>query len=287
MPKVAYDLSHPDVRSTSVVFASPHSGRDYPWAFLRHTELDKLTIRSSEDAFVDQLFACAPDFGAPFLRAGAPRAFVDLNRSSEELDPALIEGVSRQGHNPRIASGLGVIPRVVAGGRAIYRGKLSMAEAKRRIDLYWRPYHEMLARQLNEARGLFGEAILVDCHSMPHEAMDVISRGVAKRPEVVIGDRFGVSADGEIVNRIEAAFAAAGLIVVRNAPFAGAYVVQHYGRPGRRQHAVQIEIDRALYMDEAKVCPNENFNGFRRLMRQVVAEIAEIGAVDRERLAAE
>lgn len=287
MPKIAYDLSHPDVRSTSVVFASPHSGRDYPWAFLRHTELDKLTIRSSEDAFVDQLFACAPDFGAPFLRAGAPRAFVDLNRSSEELDPALIEGVSRQGHNPRIASGLGVIPRVVAGGRAIYRGKLSMAEAKRRIDLYWRPYHEMLARQLNEARGLFGEAILVDCHSMPHEAMDVISRGVAKRPEVVIGDRFGVSADGEIVDRIEAAFAAAGLIVVRNAPFAGAYVVQHYGRPGRRQHAVQIEIDRALYMDEAKVRPNENFNGFRRLMRQVVAEIAEIGAVDRERLAAE
>ncbi len=287
MPKVAYDLIHPETRSTSVVFASPHSGDDYPWSFLRRTELDKLSIRSSEDAFVNRLFDCAPQFGAPFLRAGAPRAFVDLNRSAEELDPALIEGASRQGHNPRIASGLGVIPRVVAGGRAIYRGKLPMAEAKRRIDLYWRPYHEMLGRQLNEARALFGEAILVDCHSMPHEAMDAIARGVVKRPEIVIGDRFGASADGEIVERIESAFASAGLTVVRNAPFAGAYIVQHYGRPARRQHAVQIEIDRALYMNEALVKPNENFNEFRTLMRRVVAEIASIGAAHQEKLAAE
>lgn len=287
MPKVAYDLIHPETRSTSVVFASPHSGRDYPWTFLRRTELDKLSIRSSEDAFVDQLFDCAPQYGAPFLCAGAPRAFVDLNRSAEELDPALIDGVSRHGHNPRIASGLGVIPRVVAGGRAIYRGKLPLAEAKRRIDLYWRPYHEMLGRQLNEARGLFGEAILVDCHSMPHEAMDAIARGAVRRPEVVIGDRFGASADGEIVERIEAAFAAAGLTVVRNAPFAGAYIVQQYGRPERRQHAVQIEIDRALYLNEALVRPNGNFNEFRRLMRQVVSEIASIGARGQARLAAE
>lgn len=287
MPKVAYDLVHPDVRSSSVVFASPHSGDDYPWTFRRRTELDRLMIRSSEDAFVDQLFDCAPQFGAPFLRAGAPRAFVDLNRSAEELDPALIEGAGPQAHNPRIASGLGVIPRVVAGGRAIYRGKLPMAEAKRRIDLYWKPYHEMLTRQLNEARALFGEAILVDCHSMPHEAMDVIARGALKRPEIVIGDRFGASADGEIVDRIESAFASAGLTVVRNMPFAGAYIVQHYGRPGRKQHAVQIEIDRALYMNETLVRPNGNFNEFRRLMRQVVGEIARIGAAGQDRLAAE
>ena len=277
MPKVAYDLIHPETRSTSVVFASPHSGRDYPWTFLRRTELDKLSIRSSEDAFVDQLFDCAPHYGAPFLCAGAPRAFVDLNRSAEELDPALIDGVSRHGHNPRIASGLGVIPRVVAGGRAIYRGKLPLAEAKRRIDLYWRPYHEMLGRQLNEARGLFGEAILVDCHSMPHEAMDAIARGAVRRPEVVIGDRFGASADGEIVERIEAAFAAAGLTVVRNAPFAGAYTAQHYGRPSKGQHVIQVEIDRSLYMNERLIRPSGNFAAFQTLIRSVVAEITDIG----------
>ncbi|UYV37661.1 N-formylglutamate amidohydrolase [Rhodobacteraceae bacterium D3-12] len=287
MPKLAYDLIHPKERTTSVVFASPHSGRDYPANFVQRTQLDALSIRSSEDAFVDQLFDCAPQFGAPFLRAGAPRAFVDLNRGAEELDPALIEGVARQGHNPRISSGLGVVPRVVSGGREIYRGKMSLEEAKRRIDLYWRPYHDILRRQLNEAHARFGEAILVDCHSMPHEAMDTVARGVARRPEVVIGDRFGASADSEIVERIEASFAAAGLSVVRNAPFAGAYVVQSYGRPARRQHAVQIEIDRALYLDEARVEPSESFNAFRRLMRQVTAEIAEIGAVGQERLAAE
>ena len=287
MPKVAYDLIHPEQRTTSVVFASPHSGRDYPWTFLRRTRLDRQTIRSSEDAFVDQLFDSAPKYGAPFLRAGAPRCFVDLNRGPDELDPALIEGVVRQGHNPRIASGLGVILRVVSVGRAIYDGKLTRDEAQRRIDLYWRPYHQMLERQLNEAHALFGEAILIDCHSMPHEAMDVIARGVKKRPEVVIGDRFGAAASGEVVERIEASFAAAGLTVVRNAPFAGAYVVQSYGRPARGQHAVQIEIDRSLYMNEALVRPNGNFNAFRRLMRQVTAEIAEIGRAEELPLAAE
>ena len=287
MPKVAYDLIHPERRTTSVVFASPHSGRDYPWSFLRRTRLDRETIRSSEDAFVDELFDCAPSFGAPFLKAGAPRAFVDLNRGADELDPALIEGVTKQGHNPRVASGLGVIPRVVAGGREIYSGKIPLVEAKRRIELYWKPYHEMLQRQLNEAHALFGEAILVDCHSMPHEAMDIIARGVKRRPEVVIGDRFGAAASAEVVERIEASFAAAGLAVVRNAPFAGAYVVQTYGRPARQRHAVQIEIDRSLYMNERMVRPNGNFNDFKRLIRRVVAEIAAIGRPGEIPLAAE
>ncbi|WP_306006587.1 N-formylglutamate amidohydrolase [Aquicoccus porphyridii] len=286
MPKVAYDLVYPERRTTSVVFASPHSGRDYPWAFLRRTVLDARSIRTSEDAFVDQLFDCAPQFGAPLLRAGAPRAFIDLNRGPEELDPALIEGVPKIGHNPRIASGLGVIPRVVANGKAIYRGKLPLSEARWRIDTYWRPYHQVLQRQLNEAHGLFGEAILVDCHSMPHEALDSIARGVRRRPEVVVGDRFGASASGEVVERVEAAFAAAGLAVVRNAPFAGAYITQTYGRPARCQHAVQIEIDRSLYMNEQSIRPNGNFDAFRRLMRGVVAEISAIGNRE-DRLAAE
>ncbi|KAA0917538.1 N-formylglutamate amidohydrolase [Aquicoccus porphyridii] len=286
MPKVAYDLVYPERRTTSVVFASPHSGRDYPWAFLRRTVLDARSIRTSEDAFVDQLFDCAPQFGAPLLRAGAPRAFIDLNRGPEELDPALIEGVPKIGHNPRIASGLGVIPRVVANGKAIYRGKLPLSEARWRIDTYWRPYHQVLQRQLNEAHGLFGEAILIDCHSMPHEALDSIARGVRRRPEVVVGDRFGASASGEVVERVEAAFAAAGLAVVRNAPFAGAYITQTYGRPARCQHAVQIEIDRSLYMNEQSIRPNGNFDAFRRLMRGVVAEISAIGNRE-DRLAAE
>jgi N-formylglutamate deformylase len=287
MPKAAYHLTHPERRTTSVVFASPHSGRDYPWTFLRRTTLNEHSVRSSEDAFVDQLFDCAPRAGAPFLKAGAPRAYVDLNRSADELDPALIEGVSRQGHNPRVASGLGVIPRVVANGQAIYSGKLSMVEARHRIETYWRPYHTALQGQLDQAHLMFGEAILVDCHSMPHEAMDAVARRGVRRPEIVLGDRFGAAADGAVVDRIEEVFTRAGLVVTRNTPFAGAYITQAYGRPTRGRHAVQIEIDRALYMNERLIRPNGNFEAFRRLMRDVVREIADIGRSDAVPLAAE
>ena len=277
MSQDAYTLILPDQPTSSVVFASPHSGREYPWSFLRQTVLDKNVIRSSEDAFVDRLFDRAPEFGAPFLVAGAPRAFVDFNRSPDELDPALIEGIEKRSHNPRVASGLGVIPRVVANGRAIYCGKLSQDEVQRRITDYWQPYHNALQDLLDQAHTLHGKAILVDCHSMPHEAMDGIARTGARRPEIVLGDRFGAAASGDVIDRIESAFASAGFVVTRNAPFAGAYITQAYGRPSRHQHAVQIEIDRAIYMNEQLIRPNNNFNAFRDSLRNVIAEIAEIG----------
>jgi N-formylglutamate amidohydrolase len=277
MPNSAYEVINPGVNRSCVVFASPHSGRDYPWAFLRSSVLDEHAIRSSEDAFVDQLFDCAPKFCATFIKAGAPRSFVDLNRACDELDPALIEGVRRQGHNPRIVSGLGVIPRVVANGRAIYRGKLTRSEAQRRIDEYWQPYHRKLQELLDHAHQRHGQAVLIDCHSMPHEAMDGLVRAGMKRPQVVLGDRFGASASGDVVDRVEAAFAGAGFVVTRNTPFAGAYITQAYGRPARSQHAVQVEIDRALYMDEAQVRPHDGFEDMQAALRQVVAEVAQIG----------
>lgn len=280
MSNTAYALFKPDDRRSCVVFASPHSGRRYLPGFLERSVLDELTLRSSEDAFVDQLFACVPEFGAPLLTAEVPRAYVDLNRSPDELDPALIQGVRRSGHNPRIASGLGVIPRVVANGRAIYSGKLSRIEADARVARYWHPYHAALQTLLNEAHRGFGQAVLIDCHSMPHEAVDGVARNAPRRPEIVLGDRFGAAAGGDIVDYVEAAFASAGLTVTRNAPFAGAYITQAYGRPSRGQHAIQIEIDRALYMDEKRVEPNANFEAFRDVLRGVIAEIAGLQAQD-------
>jgi N-formylglutamate amidohydrolase len=277
MPKTAFEVSRPDRDRSCVVFASPHSGCDYPWSFLRTTVLDDHAIRSSEDAFVDQLFEKAPKFGAIFIKAGAPRAFVDLNRSFDELDPALIEGVHKQGHNPRIASGLGVIPRVVANGRAIYRGKMTAEEAARRIDRYWHPYHNMLQQLLDHAHRRHGQAVLIDCHSMPHEAMDGVARGGMKRPDVVLGDRFGAAASGDVVDRIETAFENVGFVVTRNTPFAGAYITQAYGRPSRGQHAVQVEIDRSLYMNEALIRPNGDFEAVRASLAKVIAEVALIG----------
>lgn len=286
MPKQAYTLLRPEVQTSAVVFASPHSGCDYPEWFVRRSILNARMIRSSEDAFVDKLFAAAPEFGAPFLVAGPPRAFLDLNRAPDELDPALIYGVSNASRNPRVASGLGVIPRVVANGRPIYRGKLALDEANKRINSYWRPYHKQLQDLMDETRVSQGRAILIDCHSMPHEALDSLVRSGAKRPDVVLGDRFGASAEPDIVEEIEAAFASAGLRVVRNTPFAGAYITQHYGRPSRKQHAVQIEIDRSLYMDERRIEPRPDFAAFQNLLTGVIRDLVAIGT-PRQSLAAE
>lgn len=273
MQSDAYTLHLPRQRTTPVVFSSPHSGADYPQSFVSQSLLDRHTIRSSEDAFVDHLFSAAPAHGAPLLAARIPRAYIDLNRAADELDPAVIEGIDRAPHNPRVSSGLGVIPRVVAGGRAIYRGKLPRAEAERRILSVWHPYHAALKILLDESLAQFGQAILIDCHSMPHEAIEAHSRPGHPRPDVVLGDRFGAAASRDVVDRIERAFAAAGLRTARNAPFAGAYIAQAYGRPSRQQHVVQIEIDRALYMDEARIEPRADFNDFQRLMTRIIADI--------------
>ncbi|MFT5625524.1 MAG: N-formylglutamate amidohydrolase [Lentimonas sp.] len=276
----------PENRATSVVFASPHSGRNYPPAFLERTILDQFEVRSSEDAYVDQLFSAVPDYGAPLLMACAPRAFLDLNRGPDELDPALFEGVRRMSHNPRVASGLGVIPRVVSNGRLIYRGKLTLAEAHGRLSDYWRPYHDQLQALLDQSLTRFQEAILIDCHSMPHEALENVGPPGTLRPHIVLGDRFGAAAAGSVVEKVEAAFSRAGFRVARNMPFAGAYITQHYGRPTRRQHAVQVEIDRSLYMDEKTLQPHAGYDDFVVALNGAIADIAAIGWSDR-RLAAE
>ena len=284
MTHPAYVLHSPAVRSTCVVFASPHSGRGYAPDFLARSRLDALAIRSSEDAYIDALFATAPRHGAPLLVAVTPRAYVDFNRAPDEQDPALIDGVRRMSPNPRVASGLGVVPRVVAGGRAIYDGKIALADAHGRITGHWRPWHDRLQTLLDESGRSFGRSILIDCHSMPHEALDNI---VGPRPDVVIGDRFGASAAPALSDGVAAALTDAGLRVVRNAPFAGAYVTQHYGKPARHRHAIQIEIDRALYMDEATLEKRGDFAALCHVIDGVIGRIAALGADDDRAMAAE
>ena len=272
-----YQIHRPERQNTAVVFASPHSGRAYSAAFLAQTVLSSAAIRSSEDAFVDQVFGSAPRHGAPLLVADVPRAYLDLNRAPDEFDPAVIEGIARVPHNPRISSGLGVIPRVVSGGRLIYRGKLPLAEAEARIAEVWHPYHRALRQLLEETHASFGEAVLIDCHSMPHEAIEGHGRPGLPKPDVVLGDRFGAAAGRHVMDAVEAAFKRAGLRVARNTPFAGAFIAQSYGRPSARRHVIQVEIDRGLYMDEATITPHAGFEDFRNLMAEVIAEIADIG----------
>ena len=257
-----------------VVFSSPHSGRDYSKAFLKSSVLDSREIRSSEDAYVDKLIDFIIEIGAPLLLAKAPRAYVDMNRSSDELDPDLIEGVRNRGQNPRVNSGLGVIPRVVSNSRSIYRGKLTRAEADLRINNYWRPYHLALSRLLARAEQQFGYSLLVDMHSMPHEAIAYLGR-LQRGAQIVLGDRFGASADLALVEIVETALAESGLCVSRNVPFAGAYITQNYGRPGQSRHVVQIEIDRSLYLDEGSVELSEDFHDFRKQIGTALSKIVQ------------
>lgn len=278
-----YRLIRPDRMTTGAVFSSPHSGRDYPSELFERSILDTRRLRSSEDAYVDRLLAPVPSEGAPLLSARLPRAWVDLNRAEDELDPALIEGLPRTPRGPRVMAGLGVIPRVVSGNRPIYSGKIPRAEAEARIAAVWRPWHATLAGLVGEARRRFGRAVLFDVHSMPSEATDQMG---LRRPDIVLGDRYGASARSEVTAAVDAVFTDLGLRVARNNPFAGAYITQRYGRPSEGIDVVQIEINRALYLDEAAVSPSAEYEAFARLMARAVAGLAAIGRAQ-GRMAAE
>lgn len=278
MTNSVYTLALPAKHSSCAVFNSPHSGSDYPQAFLARTRLGPLQIRSSEDAFVDELFVAAPEFGAPLMIAHIPRACVDLNRSPDDLDPALIEGASRRFLSPRISAGLGVIPRVVAEGRTIMEGKLSLAEARGLLSDYWHPYHDQLRATITQSLQRFGHAILFDCHSMPHDALASAPEVRGRRPDIILGDRFGVSCDRWVMEGAVELFRANGFEVVRNAPFAGGYITQTYGRPRQGVHALQIEINRSLYMNEKRIMKRADFAEVAASVGKVVEGLAQLGS---------
>jgi len=276
MSNESFKYMAPTPQRSSVIFCSPHSGRHYSESFLEKSMLDSVQIRASEDAFVDRLIDCAPDLGAPLLVATAPRSYVDLNRHADELDGAVIQGVRKSIANPRVVSGLGVIPRVVAEGRAIQLGKMTMAQAQDRLNRIYHPYHLKLAQMMKETRTKFGQAILIDFHSMPLAATSSMVVKGGGRPNVVLGDRFGASSSRAVMDAVEAAFVNQAFSVSRNVPFAGAYIVQQYGRPSVAQHAIQVELDRSLYMDENLVAPNELFDQTRARLRGVIEELTAI-----------
>jgi N-formylglutamate amidohydrolase len=243
-------LRKPARQAAPVVLASPHSGRDYPADFVADARLDATALRRSEDGFVDELVASGPGQGIPLLAATFPRAFCDPNREAWELDPAMFDGPLPPWVNttsPRVGAGLGTIARVVASGETIYRRKLRFAEAEARIRACWQPYHEALAGLIAATKREFGACLLVDCHSMPGGGPR------APGPDFVLGDAHGTACAPGITRLAEATLAGMGYIVRRNDPYAGGYVTRHYGRPREQVHALQIEIARGLYMDEARM----------------------------------
>lgn len=270
--------------ASATVFSSPHSGRRYPDALLLRSRLSGPDLRASEDGFVDDLFSSAAEFGATLIAAEFPRAFVDVNRSEDELDPMLIARLSsKRPKTLRVSAGLGVVPRVVAEGAPIYSHKLKLAEVEQRIEQCHRPYHVALQERLEHCRGLHGMALLIDCHSMPSAHPRARTRGT----DIVIGDCYGASASPEISEAVFGLFRNAGFSVARNAPFAGGFITQRYGRPEQNMHAVQIEIDRGLYMDQRRVEPSSQFDQFQSSLRPIISALCDLPNLYSTALAAE
>ncbi|MFT4955103.1 MAG: N-formylglutamate amidohydrolase [Brevundimonas sp.] len=253
-----------------LVFASPHSGDVYPADLGAREDLPELSLRSAEDALVDRLAAPQPDLGIPLIAARLGRAYVDLNRDPEELDPAVVEGADAA--TARVAAGFGVIPRLTGDGQVIRDHALTRENALARLAAAHRPYHETLERLIHRARDRFGFAVLVDWHSMPSRAVGR-SAGV-RSPDVVLGDRHGSSCSAEVTRLLRAQFERAGWRVALNRPYAGGWSTQRWGRPGEGLHAVQVELNRALYLNEEALTPGPNFAMTQKVIRRVTAALA-------------
>ncbi|BDV34302.1 N-formylglutamate amidohydrolase [Methylocystis iwaonis] len=276
-----FQVIEPDELLSPLVFSSPHSGRVYPQRFLDAARLDALSLRRSEDAYVDELFESARSVGAPMLRALFPRAYLDLNREPYELDPKLFEGPLPQFANTRslrVAAGLGTVPRVAADAREIYAGRISLDEGLRRIEALYKPYHAELRALVERAARRFGVAIVVDCHSMPSSGArgaSPLAGAEKKRVDFVIGDRYGASVAPSVVDGVEARLSARGYNVQRNRPYAGGFITEHFGRPRAGWHALQIEVSRGLYMNEATLEKNDRFVSVAADLAEVVAGLAQ------------
>jgi N-formylglutamate amidohydrolase len=254
-----FTVREPALHVIPALVGVPHAGRRYPRRFVEQARLSAQALRRSEDAFMDLLASGAPALGAPLLVAEFPRAFLDVNREPYELDPRMFDGKLPPFVNTRsmrVAGGLGTIPRIVGDGQDIYPKRLPAAEATQRIEALYKPYHAALRALAGRTRNQFGLCILVDMHSMPSSGLD---RDSGARPDIILGDRFGTSAALGIVDAAEEALRAAGLSVSRNRPYAGGYITEHYGQPRAQIHALQIEVNRGLYMNEATIEPLDHF----------------------------
>ena len=247
-----FEIVEPAVWRAPIIFNSPHSGSVYPDEFLSVSRIDLPALRRSEDSYMDELIGGLTDRGFPIVRVNFPRSYVDVNREPYELDPRMFAGRLPSFANTRsmrVAGGLGTIPRVVGDGQEIYRERFAVDDALARIEAFYKPYHRALRRLINKAHQAFGTVVVVDCHSMPSIG---VSRDEPRRPDVVIGDRYGTSCAGLLADMVEDTMGRLGYSVGRNKPYAGGFITEHYGNPASGLHAIQLELNRSIYMDERR-----------------------------------
>jgi len=271
-----FEILEPAHLAAPVVFNSPHSGSTYPHAFLVSSRLDIPTLRRSEDSFVDELVSGVVERGYPLMRAHFPRCFVDVNREPYELDPRMFEGRLPSFANTRsmrVAGGLGTVARVVGDAQEIYEHRIPIDDALRRIESLYKPYHRALRRLFTRLHRDYGAAVLVDCHSMPSTSGQKDDR---PRPEFVLGDRYGTSCVGVVAETVEGTLRSLGYSVSRNKPYAGGFITEHYGNPAAGLHAIQLEINRALYMDERRYARATGFDQLAANLEIVAERLGEI-----------
>ena len=282
-------VAEPACQTVPFVFNAPHAGAVYPTAFLSESRLDALGLRRSEDAYVDELFGPMTALGAPLMTARFPRALLDLNREPYELDPRMFDGRLPPFANTRsmrVAGGLGTIPRIVADGQEIYRGRIPVEEALRRIEWLYKPYHRTLRQLVNRTAARFGHAVLIDCHSMPSTS---VNRDDGVKADIVLGDRYGTSCVGVLTDLVDVTLRGKGYTVTRNKPYAGGFITEHYGEPALGRHALQVEINRALYMDERTMAKRPAFATLLRDLSDAFATVTQEieGDLTPRRIAAE
>lgn len=277
----AFLIHRPVDQRLPVVLASPHSGRNYTDAFIAGSRLDALALRRSEDGYVDEIFQGTVELGVPLLAALFPRAYLDPNREPFELDPGMFDGSLPSYVNmrsPRVAAGLGTIPRIVASGEEIYARRLPFAEARARLDRCYYPYHTALRSLIEATRSRFGYCILLDCHSMPSIGLPPELADVGSL-DAVLGDCFGSACAPEVMQAAEGSLAGMGYMVGRNVPYAGGYTTRHYGRPADGVHVLQIELNRSLYMEELTLRRLPYLSVLASHMRRLVADVAALPPV--------
>jgi len=260
---------HPALRDTPLIFASPHSGSHYP-ADLGSVVLPTATLRSAEDALVDRLIASGPSNGATLLSGLIARSYVDLNRRADEWDPMLVDDCPPGPVSSRAAAGYGIVPRLTGDGHPLYDRRLSMAEANDRVERVHAPYHRALSDLMTATRARHGVAVLVDWHSMPARAT-----GSPGGADVVLGDRHGVSCPARLTRRLRALFEGLGWRVALNRPYAGGHATQTWGRPGEGLWAIQVELNRALYLDEATLEPGLGWSRCRKGLENVISALGQ------------
>ena len=271
-----FEIHEPDEWRGAVVFNSPHSGNIYPRQFLAASRLDLATLRRSEDSFVDELILGVVARGHPVMRAHFPRCYIDVNREPYELDPRMFDGRLPSFANTRsmrVAGGLGTVARVVGDAQEIYGQRIPVDDAIRRIEVLYKPYHRALRRLVTRVHRDFGTAILIDCHSMPSNAA---GRDERPRADIVLGDRYGTSCVAVVAETIEATLRKQGYVVSRNKPYAGGFITEHYGNPAVGLHALQLEINRSLYMDERRYQRSASFATVSADMEILAGRVAAI-----------